>query len=446
MKVAFCNPPGWDKQNADGSWRAWCRAGSRWPFTSDVQSSPDNFVWGDYAPMPFFMAYAASYARSALHGAIVLFRDSVALRESYASWMAWLAEENPHFLVVESATPSWEHDRSLLETVQARFPQLKIIITGPIVIERGTEIISSGLAIAACKGEYEKGVVRALHGERGVIEHDLLTTVEINAAPPPWLDELHAHLYCDTNPINGPWPQLQTWSSRGCPFRCVWCVWPATMTGNDPTGEGERKVRYYSEDYMTAYLTETVERFGFKSIYDDSDTFNLGTKHTEAMCRAYKATGVPWGAMCRADTIKLETWDLMYESGCRGVKIGVESGSQYVVDKIINKHLNLEEVCDVVRHLSSIGMRVHGTFSFGNPGETKEQMQETFRFILKLQRLGMTTYQTSGVAEIEGTPLSTLSKTGHLDKYPGASCGTGYRRESDGNRKMLQLVEDLRNG
>ena len=40
--------------------------------------------------------------------------------------------------------------------------------------------------------------------------------------------------------------------------------------------------------------------------------------------------------MCRADTCKKETWKIMKDNGCKGVKIGIESGSQYVVDKIVD--------------------------------------------------------------------------------------------------------------
>lgn len=444
MKAIFSNPPWWLSRNEkNGKWTAGVRAGSRWPFSQEVDSAPDDYRWGGYMPMPFFLAYAASYAQAKCEGAEIRFRDSIALRESYASWLAYLKDERPDFLVVESATPSWPHDQALLQDVRAMFPYTQIIVTGPIVIERGAEIVASGLAVAAIKGEFEKGCVRVLNGERGVLEHDLLTVQEMNTASPPWLDEQHAYLYCDTNPRGQLFPHLQVFSSRGCPFRCCFCVWPAAMTGNDATGEGERTVRYYTQDYMEAYLTEAVQRFGFKSIYDDSDTFNLGTKHTEAMCRAYKKVGLPWSAMCRCDTIKRDTWMLMKESGCFGVKLGFESGSQYVVDKIVNKHLDLKEARKTVFLLKRLGMTVHGTFTFGHPGETPEQMQETVEYI---KSMPLDSYQTSGVAEIEGTPLSTLSKVGSLKKYPGAIMDSGYRRETDGSVKMQLLVTELQNG
>ena len=60
--------------------------------------------------------------------------------------------------------------------------------------------------------------------------------------------------YYDTNPIpmNKLTPQAHIWTSRGCPFKCIFCVWPASMTGNDPEGDKKRSVRQYSKDYIAS--------------------------------------------------------------------------------------------------------------------------------------------------------------------------------------------------
>ena len=92
------------------------------------------------------------------------------------------------------------------------------------------------------------------------------------------------------------------------------------MTGNDPDGTGKRSVRHYSADYMEAYLRDLVGRYGYRSIYFDDDTFNLGNSHVVRMCEVMARIGLPWSAMCRADTIRMETWKLMREAG--GVIIG----------------------------------------------------------------------------------------------------------------------------
>ena len=446
MKVLFSNPPWWAGEstgfNEHGApytvYTAGVRAGSRWPFTLNIHTPPDSFQLGSYLPYPFFLGYATTYA--AKHtGASVAFRDSIALRESYASYLSYVAAEKFDFIVIESASPSWEHDAGLIRMLKMQLPQCKIVIAGPIA-SKGEALLES-LPIHACiHGEYEKGVVRVLGGESGMIDFDLLSVEEMNAAPFPYYDPVYAHRYIDANPKGFQFPQAQVWSSRGCPYKCIFCVWPATMTGNDPDGTKKRTVRHYSGDYMEAFLGELAGRYGYRSIYFDDDTFNLGDRHVEAMCAVMRKIGLPWAAMCRADTIRLDLWAEMKASGCYGVKIGFESGNQHVVDTIVNKRLNLEQARVAVAEMKRVGLTVHGTFTYGLPGETPAQMQDTRRYA---DSLGLDTRQESGCAEIEGTPLHTLASTGTLRRYAGAKLDEGYSRETDGRVKMERLAREL---
>lgn len=445
MKVLFSNPPWWE--GVEGrfphrQWRVGVRAGSRWPFTYLIPSRPGSFVPRQYVPYPFFLGYAATYAR-AKTGADVRFRDSIALRETYATFFRHITEERYDYIFIESASPSWEHDSKLIRQIYASSPNTRIVVTGPITSTQAHAILET-LPVHACiRGEYEKGSVRVIEGASGVLDHDLLTTAEMNEAPYPYFDAWHAWRYWDDNPVGQRFPHAQLWTSRGCPYKCIFCVWPATMTGNDPDGTRARTVRHYRPDVVEGMVRELIGKYHFRSIYFDDDTFNLGNKHVIGICEAMARVGIPWSAMCRADTIKLDTWRMMKEAGCFGVKLGFESGSQYVVDKIVNKHLDLDYAVEVVHELKRLGMTVHGTFTYGLPGETSEQMMETRRFIASLP---FDSIQESGTAEIEGTPLSTLASRGRLAKYEAAQIDQGYNRARDGNKKMQQLAVLLQDG
>ena len=185
----------------------------------------------------------------------------------------------------------------------------------------------------------------------------------MNEAPFPYFDVTCATRYWDGLPVGQQHPQAQVWSSRGCPFKCIFCVWPATMAGDDPDGAGRRTVRRYSAEYVEAFLLDLKRRFQLKCVYFDDDTFNLGDCHVMAICEVMTRIGLPWSAMCRTDTIKRETWKVMKESGCFGVKLGFESGNQWVVDNIVRKNLDLDQARDTVLELKQLGMSVHGTFT-----------------------------------------------------------------------------------
>ena len=88
-KVLFSNPPWFEVEPGTNRLRKGVRAGSRWPNTYYASSMPDWFVFGHYVPYPFFMGYAATYV--ARHtGAESTLRDSVALHESYDTYIAYL--------------------------------------------------------------------------------------------------------------------------------------------------------------------------------------------------------------------------------------------------------------------------------------------------------------------------------------------------------------------
>jgi radical SAM superfamily enzyme YgiQ (UPF0313 family) len=381
------------------------------------------------------MGYAATYA--AKHAAAdVTLRDSIALRESYDRYYRHLLEEKYDYIFIEVATPSWPNDLQIVQRIHQLLPETKIVICGPICATRAEEILRDYNIHACIKGEYEKGSARVLNGESGIIEFDLLTFDEMNCSPYPAYDSICAYRYWDAFPVGQQHPHAQVWSSRGCPFKCIFCVWPATMTGQDPDGSGKRTVRQYSADYMEGFLRDLVGRFKFKCIYFDDDTFNLGDHHVVEMCSVMSRIGLPWSAMCRTDTIKLDTWRIMKESGCFGVKLGFESGNQWVVDKIVRKNLDLELSKEVVLELKRLGMTVHGAFTYGLPGETEEQMMDTRRYI---QSLPFDSVQESGTAVIEGTPLDTLLKQSHLEKYEGAVIDSEYKIESDGQKKLESI-------
>ncbi len=85
---------------------------------------------------------------------------------------------------------------------------------------------------------------------------------------------------------------------------------------------------------------------------------------------------------------------------------------------------------------------LYGTFTYGLPGETKEDMIQTKRFIKSTE---FSTVQESGTAEIEGTPLHALINAEKLSTYPSAVADKNYDRQKDGGKKWQTLVEELRN-
>lgn len=442
MKIAFLNPPWWTIE--DDNLRHGIRAGSRWPFTQKAAYMPDDFCFGQYTPFPHFLAHAGSYTKMLLPDAEVVVRDSVARGESYQKFEEWMVGEKPDWAVLETASASLEHDLRLIRY----YADVKWILCGPIDKADHLRIFQECPNVdSIVQGEYDKQVALAIRSSpksglsKLILGHDLLTKDEMSSPPYPLWDEDCWDHYADACPKGTTFPQLQMWTSRGCPYKCCFCVFPAVMTGNDPDGTQTRSVRFHSPQWVENYIWDRLSKHKFSSIYLDDDTFNLNNNHTIAISRVMNKIGLPWSAMCRADTIPNSTWEIMKQCGCFGVKLGFESGSQYVIDHIVNKRLDLKKAFETALWLQlDLGINVHTTWTINLPGETDEMRQQTLDTIKRMYDEGAhSTHQLSGTSTIDGTPLSLIAKGQKLEKYDGAIADSTFVVDADGQRKIEQL-------
>jgi radical SAM superfamily enzyme YgiQ (UPF0313 family) len=144
--------------------------------------------------------------------------------------------------------------------------------------------------------------------------------------------------------------------------------------------------RHRSPENVVAEFVYIKENFPqVKEVFIEDDTFTVNRAYCRKVCELLikKILNLPWTANSRAD-VDLETLKIMKEAGCRLLCIGVESGNQKILDNI-RKRLKLEQVESFVKNAKKVGILVHACFMVGNPGETKETMNETLDFAKKLK-------------------------------------------------------------
>lgn len=173
------------------------------------------------------------------------------------------------------------------------------------------------------------------------------------------------------------YPLVTLFAGRGCPFRCVYCVYPQTMTS--------RKYRARSAENLIAefkYIEKELPEV--REIFIEDDTFTANRPRARAFCDAYlrERLRLSWVANSRAD-VDLETLLLMKKARCRQLCVGFESGDQEVLDQM-KKGLKVERAKQFARDARKAGILIHGCFMVGNPGETKETLQTTLKYAKEL--------------------------------------------------------------
>ena len=163
--------------------------------------------------------------------------------------------------------------------------------------------------------------------------------------------------------------------SRGCPFHCAFCC-----KNNDC-------VRLNSSERLIQELGILQDDFGYDAIAFPEDIFTLNKRRTTDVCKFLKEHGFIWRCLVRADlTVKYGTEfiDMMIDSGCIGVGLGIESGSNTIL-KNINKAEETETMKIAVAMLKERGLFVKAFFIVGLPGENEETLAETDRFLREVQ-------------------------------------------------------------
>jgi radical SAM superfamily enzyme YgiQ (UPF0313 family) len=183
-------------------------------------------------------------------------------------------------------------------------------------------------------------------------------------------------------------------TSRGCPFRCTYCGIPSL---------GEGRWRSRSPEHVLGELQQ-LNDLGYRSIYLTDDHFLINRQRINAICGGIieRKLKFHWGCEGRVDSVGIEQLPIMKRAGCDFLAFGVEAASQKVLD-LLNKKQTPAQVEHAVRQAKRHGIaRVHGFFLVGSPGETADDIAESFRFAA---RLDLDTFGFNRLCVYRGTPL-----------------------------------------
>lgn len=137
-----------------------------------------------------------------------------------------------------------------------------------------------------------------------------------------------------------------------------------------------------------------------KEIFFDDDTFTDDLPRAEATAKLLGKLGVTWSCNAKAN-VPYETLKVLKDNGLRLLLVGYETGNQQILFNI-KKGMRVDFARRFTADCHKLGIKIHGTFIVGLPGETRDTIEETIRFA---QDINPHTIQVSLAAAYPGTAL-----------------------------------------
>lgn len=286
---------------------------------------------------------------------------------------------NPDFLGISMYTANYRASVIIAEKVKKINPDIKIIVGGVHTTLAPAETLTENAFDYAVIGEGELTMKRLVGGDDPATIYNLGfkpngKAIQIN---PVWgspinLDSLPlpARDLMTTPPDNTDFGMLIT--GRGCPYSCSYCAAP-TVWG--------KHVRLRSVDSIMEELKLIKEQYPHNVIYFEDDTFTMNARRTMEICRRIikERLDIKWKCDTRADCVSDELLTVMKRAGCVNVKIGVESGSERILESV-EKRVSKDKIRAATQMIKRHGIPLTAYLMTGFPGETDDDLRQTIQF------------------------------------------------------------------
>jgi radical SAM PhpK family P-methyltransferase len=278
----------------------------------------------------------------------------------------------------------------MVEFIREHNPKVKIVVGGPLVNNHArnyhgdalkTALEDMGADIYVLEGQGELTLARLIEclksgGNLNDIPnlayfenkelHHTTTVPENNSLDANFID------WKDFGGSRDLGATIQTRTARSCAFKCSFCNYPSRAGA----------LTLLSLDVLERELDSILTLGGVQNVVFIDDTFNVPFPRFKDLCRMMIRKKYPfnWFSYFRCSNSDQEAIDLMAESGCKGVFLGIESGSPSILNNM-NKSATVEKYAKGIEMLRRNGILTFGSFITGFPGETDETVQETIDFI-----------------------------------------------------------------
>jgi len=353
---------------------------------------------------PLGLAFLAAALERA--GVEVMILDLVVFPYSPDLLETVLNDFSPDLVGSTAVTMTFDHAVKVIQAVKALDPEIVTVMGGPHVTFCAEETLRAFPELdAVVLGEGEETVVdlaltpkNRWVGVQGLVFRDGLQIVR--TTPRPLVADLDtlpfpARHLLPLGRYRALGMAISMTTSRGCPFRCIFCVGRKMVGG---------KIRYRNAGLVADELAY-LSALNFTQVNLADDLFTANPRHCLAVCDEIikRKINIKWTSFARVDTVSLEVLSRMKEAGCSAVSFGIETGSPEIL-KIVKKGITLDQVIEAVRLCNEVGLLPHASFILGLPGETPDTLRQTLEFGARLKDMGVS-YGFHLLAPFPGTEV-----------------------------------------
>ncbi len=334
---------------------------------------------GAYPPLG--LLYVAAAAREWTDWDVSVL-DAQAPNLSFDDVEERLRNEQPDVVGIQAMTFNLIDVRETSEAVRRVLPKAHICIGGPHAHLYPEETLRLGIADSVVMGEGERPFAELLKSlgaggqicsqpglaflrDGAMVKMDPVMVEDLDSLPMPDRSMLPLKEYTSALATQSPITTMM--SSRGCPYKCIFCDRPHLG----------KKFRARSATSVVAEM-ENCAGLGIREIFFYDDTFTVDRQRVLDICKLIRDRGIKiqWDIRARVNTVDRDVLRQLRAAGCVRIHYGVEAGTERIL-RVLRKGIDLKLVKKVMQWTREAGITSLAYFMIGNPTETREEIEAT---------------------------------------------------------------------
>lgn len=293
----------------------------------------------------------------------------------------------PDIVLLTGMITNYSRIQFLGNAVKKIWPDSRIILGGSLASTAPDQILLNIKADIFVVGEGDETIkeilkvieskslsLNSIPGIKFRVEDRIYKTSErlspdITKTPRPAYEEFPMDTYTEFLKRSGRC--FEIYSSKGCPSKCYFCY---KVSGS--------KVRHRLVHDVVNEIRFVKSRYGIQRFSFEDDSFGLDRRWVEDFCTMIKDDGIKFRFQANVMTLREELLDKLKEAGLDGVSLGIESGSQKIIQEI-GKRIDLIIAEKLIAVFKSKKIKFNATFIIGSPGEDQKSIDATKDFLIR---------------------------------------------------------------